>query len=630
MDMKLNAGSEKAPDVLMDQVKAINFTAKQVEDEHNHLFQSEQVAGTQSGQLNAIFEALADCIFVYDLKGNLLRLNTAASALLQLDQRPDDFTGSFEECFSLLDPRDAQGNPLARVTNLEETFKNIHAMDVVLHLPDGRRRQFSVNGAPMRNEEGNVIGSVLILHDVSEQRALEKQTQDVLNSVLSMAEALVDVNDAGANKESDELKDAISPTAINKIGHRLISLTTSVLGDVVGGIIAVDPQTEIMETVAAVGLTPEFQELIFHLGDAVYLSDFFSPAQVAQLKSGNTLAIDLDEEPLGGGRQPSFGLHKVIVFPMRISNTLVGLLGFEQASREREFTKSELALMKALARLAALALERERLLQERTKSEAKEIALRQANQHMDDFLSIASHELKNPLASVKGNVQLASRRLQNALRRLKAMMPEQNEVLTLFDGPVEVLNVADIQIERMNRLVGDLLDISRIQVGKMEMQLMPCDLLAIVHDVVEGQRVSAPQRLFRLNVPSGKEVPILADTGRIGQVIANYVSNAIRYSPEEKPVEISLSIEDGYARVAVRDEGPGLPADQQKLIWERFHQANEVKKRFGASSGLGLGLYISKTIVERHSGECGVESTPGKGSIFWFTLPVRDDRETAS
>jgi signal transduction histidine kinase len=107
-------------------------------------------------------------------------------------------------------------------------------------------------------------------------------------------------------------------------------------------------------------------------------------------------------------------------------------------------------------------------------------------------------------------------------------------------------------------------------------------------------------------------------------VIINYLANAIKYSPEESMVEVKLDIDGGEALVEVCDEGPGLSGDQLHLIWERFHQVNEGKKSSGAASGLGLGLYISKTIIEQHYGRYGVRSTPGSGSIFWFSLPLQN------
>jgi len=333
--------------------------------------------------------------------------------------------------------------------------------------------------------------------------------------------------------------------------------------------------------------------------------------------------------PLFEGKENLDGVPcDVLVAPMRINSVLVGVLVLEKGDlgnggREQIYTQDEMALVRAVARLAALALERERLLQERTEAKANTLVLREANRRMDEFLSIASHELKNPLAAIKGNVQLAERRLHSTIRR--AARESGSEDQEHFKGAFEALGIADRQVSRLNRLVGDLLDVSRIQVGKMEMHLATVDLRAIVHDAVESQRLATPERIIHLKESVLEPLFVTADNDRIEQVIINYLVNAIKYSPEDSVVEVSLGVTDGEALIEVRDEGPGLSEDQLQLIWERFHQVNEGKKLLGSASGLGLGLYISKTIIEQHHGRYGVRSTPGAGSIFWFSLPLQSN-----
>src|SRR5262249_12831034 len=115
---------------------------------------------------------------------------------------------------------------------------------------------------------------------------------------------------------------------------------------------------------------------------------------------------------------------------------------------------------------------------------------------------------------------------------------------------------------------------------------------------------------------------ILADADRIGQVVTNYLTNAIKYSPEDQGIQIGLRVEGRAARVWVQDHGPGLSPEAQAHLWERFYRAAQGKAQRGALGGLGLGLYISRTLIRLHHGQVGVQSEPGKGSTFWFTLPL--------
>jgi signal transduction histidine kinase len=154
--------------------------------------------------------------------------------------------------------------------------------------------------------------------------------------------------------------------------------------------------------------------------------------------------------------------------------------------------------------------------------------------------------------------------------------------------------------------------------------MRPIDLGEILCEIVQDQRYLAPDRQILLHLPTTKPVSIMADADRIGQVVNNYLTNALRYSAAERPVEISLEIIQGgkLACVAVRDQGSGIAPEELEHIWERFYRAQDTAKQYDTGAGLGLGLYISRTIIERHNGQVGVASTKDKGSTFWFTLPL--------
>ena len=173
-------------------------------------------------------------------------------------------------------------------------------------------------------------------------------------------------------------------------------------------------------------------------------------------------------------------------------------------------------------------------------------------------------------------------------------------------------------------LVDDLIDISRIQADKLDLQMRPmlCDLANIVKEVVQEQGKIYPERTICLTLSSPEPVTVHADADRIGQVVTNYLTNALKYSAADRPIDVLLQVEEQAARVSVHDEGPGLSLADQERIWERFYQVENVEIQTASRAGLGLGLYISKTIIEHHHGQVGVQSCPGSGSTFWFTLPL--------
>jgi signal transduction histidine kinase len=266
----------------------------------------------------------------------------------------------------------------------------------------------------------------------------------------------------------------------------------------------------------------------------------------------------------------------------------------------------------ALVRQGLTAVENERLRRER------EEALRETTRQIETFVGVAGHELKNPLASMQVGLEMVERRIRRLLGRERV---EVADVAQLLEPVVQ----AEQQEGRLDRLVNDLVDAARVRSGRLDLHMVPMDLGALVRETVEDQRRLNPGRTIHLEgTRDGEEqlVPVLGDAHRLGQVVTNYLTNALKYSPADRPVAVGLQVDGHQARLWVRDAGPGLPAEEHARIWARFHRAEGIEVQSGTGVGLGLGLHVARTIIEQHHGQVGVQSTPGHGSTFWFTLPL--------
>ncbi|MGH2509955.1 MAG: sensor histidine kinase, partial [Ktedonobacteraceae bacterium] len=181
------------------------------------------------------------------------------------------------------------------------------------------------------------------------------------------------------------------------------------------------------------------------------------------------------------------------------------------------------------------------------------------------------------------------------------------------------------QVKAESRLINDLLDATNIQAEHFHVSLEPCDLVQIVSDAVNNARLLADTRTIHLLLPEQSPIPVLADRVRIDQVIADYLTNALKYSTAPQPITVGIALEEHEARVWVKDAGLGLSPEAQRSLWNRFQRTSRFAEYTNlGTGGLGLGLYISQAIIRQHGGRVGVESVETQGSTFWFTLPLAE------
>lgn len=217
----------------------------------------------------------------------------------------------------------------------------------------------------------------------------------------------------------------------------------------------------------------------------------------------------------------------------------------------------------------------------------------------DEFISVASHELKTPLSSMKGYIQLLERSLQ----------PGQPGHLYVTRSLV--------QINKLDNLIADLLDISKMESGKLKLDMEDFHFGEMLNNAVETISQTYPD--YNIEIHGSSDVTVRGDQVRLEQVVLNYLSNAVKYSPREKKVIVhSASVDGNRLEVRVKDFGIGIAKEDQPFVFDKFYRTTQSSNHF---QGLGLGLYICADILQRHGAEYGVDSEPGEGSEFYFRIP---------
>lgn len=470
----------------------------------------------------------------------------------------------------------------------------------------------------------STTGAVSVFYKATEKPRLKRNTRQTLEGLLAIMETAfssAETTPPGASANTA----GTSPTA-STIGKRLIALTCDILPCVCAGLALIEPETDILRFLAVAAKHSSSESIWQANIEGSTLTEWLQyPAASAYLRAGKLLQIDLRQPPFS--KQAWSGISKLFAAPILLDKQLTGIVFLGHRSITYEYTEEELAITQTVARFAALAIERERLQRDRTEAQTRELVMRITNQRMEDFLSIIGHEMRTPLTTIKTSIQLAQRHLATYLQTI----PIADTMAR--DGLAEIRHIiecAERSVNVQDRLLNDLLEISRIQADRLSFHPQPCNLATILFGAIEDLLTTTAQRRIESNISPMDIIPVMADEARIRQVISNYLTNAHQYSPLASPISVQLTIDGQQARIAVRDEGPGLTLEEQGRIWERFYRVEWIESQHSNGAGLGLGLYICQIIIEQHQGQVGVESTPGGGSTFWFTLPITPQPTPAS
>lgn len=318
------------------------------------------------------------------------------------------------------------------------------------------------------------------------------------------------------------------------------------------------------------------------------------PMLVEDLAAAGAESAPLEPSVLEGAR--TLGVRSLLAVPLVARGHTLGALVFLTAGRRRAFTSDDLALANELARQAALALDNARLYTE----------AQLATRARDDVLAIVSHDLRNPIHAI-----------YMAASFLMDILPEESDVadVAVSRRQSEVIQRA---ARRANALIGDLLDVTRIEAGRLTVNAQRVDARELLDDAMHDASPLARQKGLALGSHAPDRLPqVRADRERVAQVFSNLIGNAIKFSPQGGRVKVVAAVAEGAVLFSVTDSGPGVSAEDLPHLFDRYWQARETQHL-----GTGLGLFIARGIAEAHGGTLWAESQVGAGSTFHFTLPL--------
>jgi signal transduction histidine kinase len=430
--------------------------------------------------------------------------------------------------------------------------------------------------------------AVIAIENVRLFQELQERTRELIRSV-------------GELKALGEVGQAVSSTLdLETVLTRIVSHAVQLSGTDGGAIYEYDePSEEFLlrathhmedELITALRANPP------RLGDGVVgrAASSREPIQIPDISQSRVYAPRMREI------LALFGFHASLAVPLLREERIIGALVVRRKSTG-EFRPEVVELLKTFATQSVLAIQNARLFRE---IEDKSRQIEAANRHKSEFLANMSHELRTPLNAIIGFSEVL---LDPSL---SVTDDERSQFLT------DVLGSG----KHLLNLINEVLDLAKIEAGKMELQIEPSLLQDVVEAVSNTMRSLAVKKSIDLRVGSDERLaPFPMDGARVKQVLLNLVGNAIKFTPEGGKVWVRADGKDGTARVEVGDTGPGIPVEDQERIFLEFQQAGSDA---GKPQGTGLGLALAKKFVEMHGGRIWVESEVGKGSRFFFTLPI--------
>jgi len=521
-------------------------------------------------RLAAIVDSSDDAIVSKTLKGIITSWNKSAEKLFGYTE-----TEAVGKHISLIIPANRLKEEDFIISQISQGRKVDH-FETIRVAKSGKEVPISLTISPVTDEDGNIIGASKIARDISKQKEYEDQLQrytqkiETLNAVGKLISESLDLETI-LQKVTDATTLAIEASfgaffynQVDENGESYMLFTLS------------GAERSAFESFGMPRNTAVFHPTFS--GDGVVRSD------------------DITKDPRYGKNPPHYGKpkgHLPVVSYLAVpvisqSGEVIGGLFFGHPEPAR-FTKDHEDLVVSIAAQAAISIDNARLYEQ----------VRLLNEKKDEFIGLASHELKTPLTSINGYLQIIDR-LKN------------DEQSGKFVGKTIQ------QVRKLSGLVNDLLDVSKIEAGKLQMTKVTFDLLEIIHDATELMEHINDKCTIMLETDV-ETCFVYADSQRIEQVIINLLSNAIKYSQGDGKVIVKLTKTNSDVTVGIQDFGIGIASNKLAYIFSRFYRVEDLNPNI---SGLGIGLYLCSEIITRHSGKIWAESKPGVGSTFHFSLPL--------
>ncbi|MEO5594126.1 MAG: ATP-binding protein [Chitinophagaceae bacterium] len=507
----------------------------------------------------AIIDSSEDAIISKDLHSRVTSWNKSAERMFGYTE--SEMLG---QLIRILLPEDRQQEEDDIIARLKRGERVEH-FETIRRAKDGHELHVSLTISPIRDEEGKVTGASKIARDITRQ----KQNEEHLQIISEMGKSI------SANLDTD--------TILQQVTDATTRLSGAAFGAFFYNKIDAAGETYMLYALSGVPRSA-FDKFGMPRNTAIFNTTFEG--------KGVRRSDDITADPDYGKNSPHHGMpkgHLPVVSYLAVpvisqSGVVLGGLFFGHP-KTAMFTAEHEELVAAIAGQAAIALDNAKLYAE----------INALNSKKDQFIGFASHELKTPLTTIKGYLQIA----------------ESDAI-----APKEAFKKINKQVARLEGIVADLLDISKIQAGKMDLNFQGTSLAGLIRESMES--VDSNQHILRAeSLP--ENITVMADRPKLVQVIVNLLSNALKYSDPGTTITICTQVMGDRAEIAVTDQGIGIPKEHLSNIFNQFYRVAPAKAK---TEGMGLGLFISKEIMEAHGGSIWAESEPGKGSSFRIVVPL--------